>query len=73
VCVTFGGGGARWGEVTVPAPSAPVVDTTGAGDAFAGALAAALADGADRSAALRLAVAAGTAACGWEGAQGWQL
>jgi ribokinase len=50
-----------------------VVDTTGAGDSFAGALAAALAAGASRDEALRSAVAAGTEACTWPGAQGWQL
>jgi ribokinase len=74
VCVTLGGQGARWGDLTVPAPGGgDVVDTTGAGDAFAGALAAALASGADRAEALRLAVEAGTAACAWQGAQGWHL
>jgi ribokinase len=49
------------------------VDTTGAGDSFAGALAAALAAGADEAEALRLAVVAGGEACGWTGAQGWRL
>lgn len=72
-CVTLGGRGARWGGLAVPAPDGPVVDTTGAGDSFAGALAAALANGADRATALRRAVAAGTEACGWAGAQGWTL
>jgi len=72
-CVTLGAHGARWGDLAVPAPDGPVVDTTGAGDSFAGALAAALANGADRATALRLAVAAGTSACGWPGAQGWTL
>jgi ribokinase len=73
ICVTLGARGARWDDLTVPVPPMPVVDTTGAGDAFAGALAAALADGLNRSDALRRAVAAGTEACGWHGAQGWQL
>jgi ribokinase len=73
VCVTLGAAGARWAGLAVPAPAGDVVDTTGAGDSFTGALAAALAAGADRSAALRSAVAAGTAACGWLGAQGWEL
>ena len=73
VCVTLGARGARWGDQAVPAPAGPIVDTTGAGDSLAGALAAALAAGADRATALRLAVAAGTAACGWIGAQGWLL
>jgi ribokinase len=57
----------------VPAPAGDIVDTTGAGDAFAGALAAAIADGADRTEALRRAARAGTEACGWQGAQGWEL
>ncbi|WP_371814058.1 PfkB family carbohydrate kinase [Phycicoccus sp. HDW14] len=49
--VTFGANGASWDGVTAPAhPVAAdeVADTTGAGDAFCGALAAALARGADR-------------------------
>ncbi|HEX5401013.1 MAG TPA: ribokinase [Pseudonocardiaceae bacterium] len=73
VCVTLGDRGASWGEHTVPAPRGDVVDTTGAGDGFAGALAAALAAGQSEPDALRLAVAAGTEACGWVGAQGWRL
>lgn len=73
VCVTSGARGARWGEHEVAAPvDVDVVDTTGAGDAFTGALAAALAAGAGEAEALRRAVAAGTAATGWSGAQGWQ-
>jgi ribokinase len=74
VCVTSGAAGARWEEHVAPAPGdVRVVDTTGAGDSFAGALAAALAEGADEAAALTAAVAAGTEACGWAGAQGWHL
>jgi len=42
----------------IPAIRAQVVDTTGAGDAFAGALAAGLAEGMEMSTALRLAVVA---------------
>ena len=57
--VTLGAAGARFvdsdGEGVIHAPSVTVVDTTGAGDAFAGALAAALVGGAS----LRDAVAAG--------------
>jgi ribokinase len=53
----------------VPAPQVDVVDTTGAGDAFAGALAAALARGADLRAAVEQAVHAGAAAVQHHGAQ----
>lgn len=70
--VTFGANGASWDGVTAPAhavPAADVVDTTGAGDAFCGALAAALARGDDREAALEAALAAGAAAVRHPGAQ----
>lgn len=75
MCVTLGERGARWGEIGVSVPDGdrPIVDTTGAGDSFAGALAAALAGAADPAEALRRAVIAGTEACGWHGAQGWRL
>lgn len=72
VLVTFGGEGCSWdGERFdgVPVPAAEVVDSTGAGDAFCGALAAALADGADRASAVRLASEAGAAAVRHLGAQ----
>ena len=72
VLVTFGANGASWDGVTVPAhlvPAAEVADTTGAGDAFCGALAAALARGAGREKALDAALAAGAAAVLHEGAQ----
>lgn len=68
--VTLGSDGARWGDLALPAERVDdVVDTTGAGDAFCGALAAALADGADDDAALRAALAAGARAVRHEGAQ----
>ena len=70
--VTRGGDGAAWGSVRVPAESVPddeVVDTTGAGDAFCGALAAALAAGDDDESALRAALTAGAAAVRHDGAQ----
>jgi ribokinase len=73
VCVTLGGAGARWEDTVVPAPMVDMVDTTGAGDAFAGTLAAALASHADRKLALRAAVAAGAHACTYAGAQDWTL
>ena len=50
-------------------PSVQVVDTTGAGDAFAGALAAALDRGADWRSAIAEGVAAGSLACTAPGAQ----
>jgi ribokinase len=72
VLVTFGGEGCSWdGERFdgVAVPLEQVVDTTGAGDAFCGALAAALATGADRAAAIRAAAEAGAAAVQRVGAQ----
>jgi len=54
---------------TVPAYNVSVVDTTGAGDAFTGALAVALADGQNLHAAARFANAAGALACTRLGAQ----
>ncbi len=64
VIVTLGGEGAlvlpAAGEPwPVPAMQVEVVDTTGAGDAFNGALAAALAEGRSLDEAVRRAVAAG--------------
>jgi ribokinase len=70
--VTFGANGAAWDGVTAPAHEVAaddVVDTTGAGDAFCGALAASLASGADREQALDAALAAGAAAVRHSGAQ----
>lgn len=70
--VTFGANGAAWDGVTAAAhvvAADEVVDTTGAGDAFCGALAASLASGADREHALDAALAAGAAAVRHRGAQ----
>lgn len=53
----------------IPAITARVVDTTGAGDAFAGALAAGLAEGMEMSAALRLAACAAGISVEREGCQ----
>lgn len=73
VVVTLGGDGAVWASADNdghhPAPRVEVVDTTGAGDAFVGALAAHLADGAPLAQAVEAGVASGAAAVGWFGAQ----
>jgi ribokinase len=73
VIVTLGGAGAlhaqRGVNARVSAPRVDVVDTVGAGDAFTGALAAALERGAAASRAMREAVAAGALACTAAGAQ----
>ena len=70
--VTFGAAGAAWDGEQLTGPvvdKAEVLDTTGAGDAFCGALSAALAAGADRRAALQTALAAGADAVRHLGAQ----
>lgn len=73
VVITLGGAGAvaadSHGVVRREAPRVEVVDTTGAGDAFAGALAAELADGGALTSALDRGIAAGAAAVQWPGAQ----
>lgn len=73
VVVTLGGAGAelhaRGAEVVrVPAPSVPVVDSTGAGDTFCGAFAAAVGEGSEPRDALRFAVAAASLSVQREGA-----
>jgi ribokinase len=73
VVVTVGADGAVVGEggrvEHVPAEPVEAVDTTGAGDAFTGALAAALSAGCDLVEAVRIGVRAGTYAVGRRGAQ----
>ena len=75
VVVTLGARGAMTssagGILTLSPPAIAVVDTTGAGDAFAGALAAALDRGADARDAVAAGVAAGALACTHAGAQRW--
>jgi ribokinase len=67
VVTTLGSRGARYRgpdgeEFTVPAPKVTAVDTTGAGDAFTGALAVAWVEGRPPLAALQFACAAGALA-----------
>ena len=73
VVMTLGGAGALLatssGVLEVAAPSVSVVDTTGAGDAFVGALAARLVAGDTLPDAVSVAVRVGAFAVGAEGAQ----
>jgi ribokinase len=73
IVVTLGARGACWTtpewSIERPAPAVDVVDTTGAGDVFAGTLAAQLSRGADPGSALAAAVGAGAEAVQWQGAQ----
>ena len=73
VVMTLGGEGALASDgthlFTVPAPRVTAVDTTGAGDAFVGALAARLSVGAALADAVRFAVQVGSFAVGRAGAQ----
>jgi ribokinase len=74
VVVTIGPAGALLADgdalERIPAPKVEAVDTTGAGDAFNGALAAALADGAELGDAVRAAVAAAADSVRRPGARG---
>ncbi len=73
VVVTRGGDGAlvvtAEDHLEMPTPTVDVVDTTGAGDAFCGALASALAHGHGMADAVRVAVHAGALAATGAGAQ----
>lgn len=73
VVMTLGGAGALLadssGVLELPAPTVAVVDTTGAGDAFVGALAARLVAGDALPDAVAVAVRVGAFAVGAEGAQ----
>lgn len=78
VVITLGQHGARWmdrsgGVISVSAFAVDAVDTTGAGDAFCGGLAAALCAGADAITALSQAAAAGAIVTTQVGAQTSQL
>jgi ribokinase len=74
VVVTIGPAGALLADGDalehIPAPKVEAVDTTGAGDAFNGALAAALADGAKLGDAVRTAIAAAADSVTRPGARG---
>ncbi|RFA17122.1 ribokinase [Subtercola boreus] len=68
--VTLGSAGSRWGDVEVASTRvADVVDTTGAGDTYCGTLAARLAAGDDRAAAMAAASTAAARSVAWLGAQ----
>ncbi|WP_114559264.1 ribokinase [Desertihabitans aurantiacus] len=73
VVITLGGAGAVYGSATergsVPAPRVPVVDTSGAGDAFVGAAAVELSRSGGLAAACRAGVAAGSLAVQHRGAR----
>ncbi|KHL04454.1 ribokinase [Sinomonas humi] len=73
VVITLGAAGAVFSEgdsvVRIPAPRVEPVDTTGAGDAFVGALSASLAGGASLSEAVAFAVRVGSYAVCRPGAQ----
>jgi ribokinase len=73
VVVTLGPGGAIFSDGgalrRVPAPTVNAVDTTGAGDAFVGALSARLADGAPLEEAVQFGVRVGSFAVTRRGAQ----
>lgn len=66
---TLGAKGATWADLHVPAQPVDVVDSTGAGDSFCGALAAALATGANPQDAMRAAGAAAARTVTYVGAQ----
>jgi ribokinase len=69
VLQTLGTRGSRWGEVHVPALEVTVVDTTGAGDAYCGTLAARLSLGDDAETAMRAASEAAARCVQHAGAQ----
>ena len=69
VLQTLGTRGSRWGDVQVPALTVAVVDTTGAGDAYCGTLAARLSMGDDAETAMRAASEAAARCVQHAGAQ----
>lgn len=71
--ITLGARGATWGSFSATPPQVTAVDTTGAGDTFAGVLAASLALGKGKKEALHTAVAAAARSTTTAGAQPWRL
>lgn len=69
--VTRGAEGASWGSRNQPAPRVTAVDTTGAGDAFAGTIAGCLALGLGQEETLAKALAVAADAVTHHGAQPW--
>lgn len=69
VLVTLGTDGSRWGGLHVPAQQVDAIDTTGAGDAYCGALAAALVAGLGREEAMVAATMSSAATVQHLGAQ----
>jgi len=68
--VTRGADGSVWGGIEVAAEPVPhPLDTTGAGDTYCGALAAALVEGAEPADAMQRAAAAAARSVSWLGAQ----
>ena len=69
ILATLGESGSRWGDLAVPTERVSVVDTTGAGDAYCGTLAARLCLGDDPLAAMVAASAAASFCVTHAGAQ----
>ncbi len=67
--VKLGAGGARWGDLHVPAEPVEVADSTGAGDAFAAGFLTARLNGADRRQALEAGCATAARAVAQVGAR----
>lgn len=73
VCITRGADEVVWGADRALPPRVAAIDTTGAGDAFAGTLVAALARGVSRRSALEHSVKASAASVQRIGAQPWSF
>ncbi|WP_210603590.1 ribokinase [Brevibacterium oceani] len=73
LCITRGSADVTLGDLTVAPHTVNPVDTTGAGDAFAGTLVASLALGQSKINALKAAVRASADVVQFHGAQPWQF